>query len=334
MGSETSAREIGSILKKYWGFDGFAPCKKRPSRPRCDGRDSLVVHAHRRRQVALLPGSRPLIARPHRRRRLAAHLADEGPGRRPAPGRRARARAFNSAPRPPKSARGRWPACASGELTLLFVAPERLVSPPVPGVARRRRVVPRSSPSTRPTASAIGATTSGPSTAQLADLKELFPGAPFTPTPRRPPPRVRDGHRRAARPARSRRCSSAASTARTSSTASSPAATARASSRGRSAATRGEAGIVYCISRKETEIAAPVSQAADIARAPTTPGSTPRIAARNQDAFRDERSTSSSPPSPSAWGSTGATSASSSTPPCPSRSSTTSRRPAAPVATA
>ena len=143
-------------------------------------------------------------------------------------------------------------------------------------------------------------------------------------------------HRRAARASTTRWCWSAPSTGRTSSTAS-----CRASTRTQQVLEvlrrhAGEAAIVYCLSRKDTESLAGVAARRRASRAAhyhagMDAGDAPR--ARRRRSPRSG-STSSSPPSPSAWASTAATCAASSTPACRSRSSTTSRRPAAPAATA
>ena len=105
---------------------------RRPRGPRPGGR-----HAHRRRQVALLPAARA-AARGHHGRRLAAHRADEGPG-----GRAARARdrggALHSGLAPHERAAVEA-ELAAGRLSLLYVAPERLGSGGFREALRRARV--------------------------------------------------------------------------------------------------------------------------------------------------------------------------------------------------
>ena len=62
------------ILKQYFGYDSFRPGQDELVQAILSGRD-------RRRQVHLLSGPGARAARTDARH-LAAHLADEGPGRR------------------------------------------------------------------------------------------------------------------------------------------------------------------------------------------------------------------------------------------------------------
>ena len=82
-----------AAMKRYWGYDSFRPLQREAMqairRPRLGRRA-----ADRRRQVPLLPGAGAGAAGT-RAGRLAADLADERPGRRPAGERRA-GRRFNS----------------------------------------------------------------------------------------------------------------------------------------------------------------------------------------------------------------------------------------------
>ena len=142
-----------------------------PRRPRLARRA-----ADRRRQVALLPGAGARSPGP-RRRRLAADLADEGSGRHARRQRRARrvlqqlaVGGRDGASVLARPARG----ALSAALRLARAAGRR---------GQRRlssrcsaRPASASSPSTRRTASASGATTSGPSTGSSARLRERFPG--------------------------------------------------------------------------------------------------------------------------------------------------------------
>ena len=99
---------------------------------------------------------------------------------------------------------------------------------------------------------------------------------------------------------------------------------------------RDQAGIVYCIRRSEVdELAAALARRGLQARCRYHAGPGRRGAPRQPGRLRQRaRATSWWPRSPSAWASTAPTCATSSTPACRSRSSTTSRRPAAPDATA
>ena len=97
---------------------------------------------------------------------------------------------------------------------------------------------------------------------------------------------------------------------------------------------RGEAGIVYCPSRKEVDgIAEWLVRRAVIARARTMPVWTMGCGIATRMRFSTRTSTSSWPRSRSAWASTDRTSASSSTPARRSRSSTISRSRGARAAT-
>ena len=262
--------------------------------------------AHRRRQVALLPAPR---ARPRRHdaRRLAAHRADGGPGRE-APGARPARRAHPLGPRPGPLAAG---------ARRLSRRPTRL---PVhrAGAARRARL-PRDaragasrpwSPSTRPTASRSGGTTSGPTTACSASRLPLLRPAPSSPSP--PPPR------------RWSRTTSPSSSACRSAEASSTASGATTSRSRRSRSWRRPCG-AQAVARLLAGPAAagPPSSTRRPARRPR------RSARRSRHAFpaaayhagmtaerarpragglpRGRAARSSSPPSPSAWGSTSPT---------------------------
>ena len=308
---------------------GLLPLQARGHRRRPRGPRLARRAADGRRQVALLPGAGRALQAPGRRR-LAAHRAHEGPGRRPAPGRRA-GRVHQQQP-DAGGARGRRGGLAAGGYQLLYVAPERLVTDGFARAAARARGR-RSSRSTRPTASASGATTSGRSIGSCAALRERFPGVAVHAYTATATPQVRadivaqlgstipGGARRRLRPAEPHL----------------PRAAAHRSARARCSAPSGATA------------ARPASSTASAGRTSTSWPRRSRAAAcerrryhaglsdderrANQDAFANERVDSSSPRSRSAWASTARTSATSSTPACPSRSSTTSRRPAAPAAT-
>ena len=102
--------DLSEVLERYWGYTSFRPLQRagdgrHPGTPRLGRRA-----AHRRRQVALLPGAG---ARPPRawRRRLAAHLADEGSGRHARRQRRA-GRALQQLAELGREERRSRPACA------------------------------------------------------------------------------------------------------------------------------------------------------------------------------------------------------------------------------
>ena len=193
----------------------------------------------------------------------------------------------------------------------------------------------RSSPSTRRTASASGATISGPSTASSAQLRELLPDVPLSWRSPPPPPTAcaQDivKHLRCAsrdvfvasfnrpnliyRVAAKDEPDEAAPRLRANSAAD-EAASSTASAR-----------------RRRERVAEALAPTASAAR-PTTPAWTPTSARATRSSSCATRCASSAPPSPSAWASTSPTSASSSTTTCPRTSRATTRRPAAPGATA
>ena len=172
------------------------------------------------------------------RRRLAAHLADEGPGRRPpASAASPAAQIEQLAVARGRSARSSA-SCSRGGCKLLFVSPERLAMPGFRDAPAARRTC-RRSPSTRRTASATGGTTSAPSTGSSATLRErASPSVAIHAYTATATAQVRARHRRAARAARSGWCWSATSTGRTSPTASCRGATSRSRSSRSSSGTR------------------------------------------------------------------------------------------------
>ena len=154
-------------------------------------RRRLRAHADRRRQVALLPAPGHRAAR-HRHRRLAAHLAHEGPGRRAARGRRAAPPPTTRRSRPARRGGVLRPLHA-GELDLLYVAPERLMTD---GFLERLRGARRTASPVRHRRGALrqrsGATTSGPSTSSSGSCASLFPDVPIMACTATADPQTRD----------------------------------------------------------------------------------------------------------------------------------------------
>ena len=97
----------------------------------------------------------------------------------------------------------------------------------------------------------------------------------------------------------------------------------------------GEAGIVYCLSRKKVDETAAWLAAQGVRALPYHAGMDARTArARTRRASSARTASSWSPPSPSAWASTSPTCASSRIWTCPRASRAITRKPAAPAATA
>ena len=270
-------------------------------------------HADRRRQVALLPGA-GTAERARHRRRLAADLADERPGRRPARVRRGGGAAQQLAAQR-RAARDRA-RCARRQ----DQAAVRLAGAPghrhafatcsgAPTCAR--------SPSTKRTASATGATTSARSTASFAICARRFPRPRCTRT----------------RPRRRRRCGSdiAEQLALRDPVVlvgdfDRPNLTYRVLPRTDEwqqvldvvERHHGEAGIIYCIRRRDVDsLSREAARARGSPPSPITPACRRRSGARRRTSSRRRNAISSSPPSPSGWASTARTSASSCTPAMP-----------------
>ena len=163
---------------------GLPPRAGRGDRRRACRSRRARGHADRLGQVALLPAAGAHARRPHDRR-LAAGLADAGPGRgaRGARRRGARRSSTPSRTRPPTAAvagarRGRRAVAALRRARALRLARLR----------RRARAGARSacSWSTRRTASRSGATTSGPTTSGSPTPRGISGRARSSPRPRRP----------------------------------------------------------------------------------------------------------------------------------------------------
>ena len=120
---------------------------------------------------------------------------DEGSGRQPPRQRHIRRVPQQQPWTTATAARSRNGSAQSGEVSLLYAAPERVSMsglPPFPGI----RSTCASSQLTRRTASASGATTSDPTTASLSELRtDLFPDTPMMALTATATERVQPGHR-------------------------------------------------------------------------------------------------------------------------------------------
>ena len=164
---------LEDVLSKYWGYTSFRPLQREAmdailGRPRLGRRA-----ADGRRQVALLSGA-GAGARRARPGHLAAHLADEGPGRH-ARGERRRRGLLQQLAGLGSEGVGRRGAARGAVFAPVCRRPS--------GSPARRATASctwsaacRTSRSTRRTASASGATTSVPSTAQIGALRSRYPG--------------------------------------------------------------------------------------------------------------------------------------------------------------
>ena len=280
------------------------PCARPWRRPRRARR-----HADRRRQVAVLPAARADARRPDARR-LAARLADAGPGR-GARARRARARSRSSTrSRTRRRTARRSSARAPATLRLLYVAPERFALAGLPrGDARRpRRAVRRRRGALR---LAVGPRLPArllPARRRRALARRARRSWP---PPRRRRPQVAARHRARASACATRCGSRPASTARTCRFAvvalRDDAGQAPRGSRRRWPSPARAPAIVYAGTRARRRAArATLGPSARASRSrPTTPASArERARRRRSGASWTARSTSSSPPTPSAWAST------------------------------
>ena len=204
-----------------WGFSGFRPLQREAMHAILESRDSVVVlptgggKSLCFQAPALVPARTADPSGPRRRARgVAAHLADEGSGRRPARRRRrgvvpeqhaAAARARRGARERARAAAGCCTCRRSGSSA-------RGVSR-CGGCCSRRTC--GSSRSTRRTASANGVTTSARSTASSDGCATIFPACRCTRS-RRPPPNACGATSSPSCGCRRRSCSSARSTGPTS----------------------------------------------------------------------------------------------------------------------
>ena len=284
--------------------------RRRPRRPRFPGR-----HADRRRQVALLPGpGRP--PRRHHRRRLAAHRPDEGPGGRPARLRRRR----------PSSSTAR---CRAGERFAYRDGPAPGRGPPAVRLARTAgadRLLPRCcsrstsapSPSTRPTASATGATIFARNTASSTASREFFPDASVHAYTATATEQVRRDIIAPARPARPGRPGRQLRPAQPHLPRAAAARPVEAGPAKCSTATPARRGIIYCLRRRDVDELAAALQKHGVKAVPYHAGLTPEQRQAGAGSVRRASSaTWSWPRSPSAWASTAPTSASCCTPAMP-----------------
>ena len=282
-------------LHRVWGFSEFRPLQREAMHAVLDARDSVVVlptgggKSLCFQAPAVVDGRRR--RRPSRLRagRLAADLADEGSGRRPARRRRRgvvpeqHADCRTSATRCSR-------ACATDRCRLLYVSPERLVGE---GSQALRRLLQqcgvrvhrhRRGALHQPVGARFPAGVPAARTAARRLSRRLVPRVHRDRDRARP---ARHRHRAAA--AAIRWCWSARSIGRTSSTACCAAATCTASCRRSSRATRAKPGIVYCSSRREVEALAEWLRGEGHRAVPYHAGLPDEVRSRHQEQFLDER---------------------------------------------
>ena len=222
---------------------------------------------------------------------------------------------------------------ARGEVKLLYVAPERLSTRASCACWKRR--APGSSPSTRRTASRSGGTTSGPSTAQLRQLRELFPQAVIAAFTATATTRVAGRHQARSSAWSGRRSFQGSFNRANLFYEVRPKQGAYEQIVDYIRAHRDESGIIYCQSRAEHRAAGRAAARRRLQRRVAYHAgldSDERRAGRKSSSATTCRS--SSRPSRSAWASTSPTCASSSTTTCRRTWRATTRRAAAPAATA
>ena len=274
----------------------------------------------------------PALVRPGvGRRRLPADRADAGPGRRAARARRPRrVPQLHAEPRRAPRRRARLP--------------RRRARPALPRPGAAAGAVhavrcwtgarSRCSPSTRRTASRSGATTSGPTTSRSPTCTSAGPTCPASRSrPRHASPRT----------PRSRTGSTSIDAKHVVASFDRPNIQYRIAPKNEPRRQLldllrtehpGDAGIVYCLSRKSVEQTAEFLVAQGITALPYHAGLDAAVRAPNQSRFlREDGRRHGRRRSRSAWASTSPTSGSSPTSTCRSPSRATTRRPAAPAAT-
>ena len=192
--------DLPDVLSRYWGYSTFRPLQREAMDAVLAGRDSIVVLPTGggkslcfQAPAVMRPGL-ALVVSP-----LISLMKDQVDT---LVGNGVPAALYNSSLTSDEKAQV-IAGLRQGRYRLLYVSPERLVGDGSESFLEDPRILPASasSPWTKPTASASGATTSGRSTGSSAGCGSCCRGSVFTPTRRQRPP-ASAGHRRPARPER------------------------------------------------------------------------------------------------------------------------------------
>ncbi len=183
--ASSSLDALKAVIARHWGFSSLRPLQEQAMRAVLDGRDSLVVLPTGGGKSLCYQAPAVLSGRRHRRR-LAAHRPHERSGGRP-PRQRRRRRPDRQLPVRQRTLRRRNGPPQGRDSSPVRLAGTAGVVGLLPPVCSKSASTP--SPSTRPIASATGATTSAPNIASWPASASSSPAPPSTATPPPPPNR-------------------------------------------------------------------------------------------------------------------------------------------------